>query len=113
MMDAKDQRDDAADLGGGVELALALAALRGEVPHQVFVGIAQDVVAFGAVLAEIQAGGFEDRYQVRQAVHHLLTAPELVGVVEVGYINHTLEIVGFSQPGDNFVDFVADLFIAL
>ena len=50
VMDANDLRDDAADLGGSVELALALATLGGEVPHQVFVGVTQDVVAFGAVL---------------------------------------------------------------
>ena len=36
--DAEDLGHDAADLGGGVELALALAALCGEVPHQVLVG---------------------------------------------------------------------------
>ena len=53
--DADDLRHDAADFGGRVELALALAALGGEVPHQVFVGVAQDVVALGAVLARSRA----------------------------------------------------------
>ena len=33
MADAENLRDDAADFGWGVELALALAALSGEVPH--------------------------------------------------------------------------------
>ena len=41
--DADDLGHDAADLGGGVELALALAALGGEVVHEVFVGVAEDV----------------------------------------------------------------------
>ena len=50
-------RDDAADFGRRVELALALAALGGEVPHQVFVGVAEDVVALGAVLARSRAPG--------------------------------------------------------
>ena len=54
--DPDDLGDDAADLGGGVELALALAALGGEVPHQVFVGVAENVVALGAVLREIELG---------------------------------------------------------
>jgi hypothetical protein len=31
-------------------IQFALATLRGEVPHQVFVGVAEDVVAVGAVL---------------------------------------------------------------
>ena len=39
---------------GRVELPLALAALGGEVPHEVFVGIAEDVVVLGTVLREIQ-----------------------------------------------------------
>ena len=47
-------RHDAADFGGGVELALTLAALSGEVPHQVFVSIAEDVVAICAVLGEVE-----------------------------------------------------------
>jgi hypothetical protein len=33
-----------------VELPFALAALRGKVPHQVFVGIAKDVVVFRTIL---------------------------------------------------------------
>ena len=47
--DADHLGDDAADLGRGVELPLALAALGGEVAHQVFVGVAQDVVGFSSV----------------------------------------------------------------
>ncbi len=52
--DADHLGDDAADLGGGVELPLALAALGGEVPHQVLVGVAEDVVVLGAVLREVE-----------------------------------------------------------
>ena len=48
--DAKNLCHDAADLGRGIELALTLAALGGEVPHEVLVGIAQDVVTIGAIL---------------------------------------------------------------
>ena len=75
--DADDLRDDAADLGGGVELALALAALGGEVAHQVFVGVAQDVVALGAVLREVERRVLEDGDEVGEAIHHLLAAAEL------------------------------------
>jgi hypothetical protein len=48
--DADDLGHDAADLGGRVELALALPALRSEVAHEVFVRVAQDVVTVSAVL---------------------------------------------------------------
>ena len=92
--DADDLRHDAADLGGRVELALALAALGGEVAHQVFVGVAQDVVAFGAVLREIERLVLEDGDQVGEPVHHLLAAAELGGVVEV---RHVGQLVGVGQ----------------
>ena len=58
--DADDLRDDAADFGGGVELALALAAFGGEVAYQVLVGVAQDVVALGPVPGEVEGFVFED-----------------------------------------------------
>src|SRR5690606_10133170 len=48
--DAKNLSNDATDLCRSVELSFALAALGGEVPHQVFVGIAKDVVTVGTVL---------------------------------------------------------------
>ena len=54
VVNADDLRRDAADLGGRVELSIALATLSGEVPHQVFVGVAKDVVALGAVLREVE-----------------------------------------------------------
>ena len=103
-------RDDAGDLGGGVELALALAALGGEVAHEVFVGVAQDVVALGAVLAEVERLVFEDGDQVGEAVHHFLAAAELGGVVEVGHVG---QLVGIGQRSDDLlVDLVADVGLA-
>ena len=82
----------AADLGGGVELALALAALGGEVPHQVFVGVAEDVVALGAVLGEVEGRVLEDGDQVGEPVDHLLAVAELGGVIEVGEVGELLAL---------------------
>ena len=109
--DADDLRHDAADFGGRVELALALAALGGEVPHQVFVGVAEDVVALGAVLGEVERLVLKDGDQVGEPVHHLLAAAELVGVVEV---RHVGQLVGVGQRRDDLlVDLVADVALAL
>ena len=109
--DAEDLRNDAADLGRGVELALALAALGGEVAHQVFVGVAQDVVAVGAVLREIEGLVLEDGDQVGEPIHHLLAAAELGGIVE---IRHVGQLVGIGQRSDDLlVDLVADVRLAL
>jgi hypothetical protein len=69
---------------GRVELALALAALGGEVPHQVFVGVAQNVVAVGAVLREVERRVFEDGDQVAEPIHHLLPFPSLFGSLKSG-----------------------------
>ena len=111
LADAEDLRHDAADFGGGVELPLALAALGGEVPHQIFVGVAQDVVAVGAVLREIERLVLEDGDEVGEPVHHLLAAAELGGVVEV---RHVGQLVGVGQRGDDLlVDLVADVGLAL
>ena len=52
--DADHLRDDAGHLGGRVELPLALARLGGEVPHQVLVGVAEQVVAPRPVGAEVE-----------------------------------------------------------
>jgi hypothetical protein len=54
--DAGNLGDDAADFGGRVELALALAALGRDVPHEVFAGVAEQVVAIGTVLREVEGG---------------------------------------------------------
>ena len=109
--DADDLRHDAADFGGRVELPLALATLGGEVPHQVFVGVAEDVVALGAVLREVERRVLEDGNEVGEPVHHLLAGAELGGVVEVREVG---QLVGAGQRGDDFlVDLVADVRLAL
>ena len=111
LVDTQHLGDDAADLGGGVELALALAAFGGEVAHEVFVGVAQDVVPVGAVLGEIQRRVFEDGDEVRQALHLLPGVAELGGVVEVRPVG---QFVGVKQRRDDaFVDVVADVMGAL
>jgi hypothetical protein len=61
--DAHHLGQDAGDFGGRVELALALARFRGEMPHQVLVGVAQQIIAFGPVGAEVEP--VEDRHQLR------------------------------------------------
>ena len=81
-------------------------------PHQVLVGVAQEVVALGAVAAEVQP--LEDGDQLGEPVHHLLAAAELFFVVEVGDVDRALQaVVGVGQPADDLVEPVADLLVAL
>ena len=109
--DADHLRHDARDLRRGVELSLALAALGREMAHQIFVGIAQEVVAFGTVGAEVEA--VEDRHQLGEPVLHFLARAELALVIEVGLVDDALEIVGLREEADDLVDLVADLLVAL
>ena len=98
------------DLGGGVKLSLALAALRGEVSHKVFVGIAEDVIAFCTVCREIERLILEDSNEVGEPVYHLLAAAELGGIVEV---RHVGQLVGVGKRTDDFfVDLVANVALA-
>ena len=114
LVDAEDEGHHAADLRRGEELALALAALGGEVAHQVFVGVAEQVVAVGAVFGEIERWVFEDGDQVGEAVHHFLAAAQLVGVVEVGEVGLGELGIGLGERGDDLlVDVIADGGLAL
>ena len=108
---ADDLRHDAADLGGRVELALALAALGGEVTHQVFVGIAKNVITFRAVLAEIERLVFKDGDQVGETLDNLRAAAQLAGIIKV---RHVRQLVGIGQRRDDLlVDLVANVGLTL
>src|SRR3974390_2478096 len=75
-------RHDPRHFGGSIELPLALARLGREVAHKGFVGIAEDIVALRAVLGEIKFGAAEDGDEIGEAIHHLLAATQLIGVVK-------------------------------
>ena len=80
-------------------------------PHQVFVGVAQEVVALGAIGAQIET--FEDGDQLGEPILHLLARPELAVVVEVRLVDDPLQVVRLGEPADDLVDPVADLLVAL
>ena len=109
--DADHLRHNARDLGRRVELPLGLAGLGGKVPHQVLVGVAQQVVALGAVGAKVEA--LKDGDQLGEAVLHLFARAEFALVVEIGLIDDALEVVGLGEVADDLVDPVADLLVAL
>ena len=105
---------DAAHLGRGVELPLALAALAGEVPHQVFVGVAEDVVVLGAVLGEIQLGLLEYADEVGEAFDPFLPFAQFLRIVEVGEVAASQARIGVDERLDDLgVDLVADVALAL
>ena len=103
----KDLRDDATHLSRGVELPLALAALGGEVPHRVFVGVTENIVAVGAVPGKVERWILEEGDEVGEPVDYLLAAAQLVRIVEVRHIG---ELIGAGQRRDDpLVDLDADI----
>ena len=102
---------DPRDFCRGIELPLALAGLGGEVPHEVLVGVAEEIVAADAVGAEVEP--LEDGDELRKPVLHFLAGAKLAFVVEVGLVDDALEFVGFGKLADDLVDPVADFLVAL
>lgn len=104
--------DDPANLGGSVELPLALAALGGEIPHEVFVGVAENIVPIGPVAGKVEGLVFENGDEPREAVHHLPSAAELVFIGEVGeFGEHGIRLLQGSD--DPLIDLVPDIGLAL
>ncbi len=89
---------DAADFCGRLKLAFALTALGGKVPHEVFVRIAQNVIAVRPVLREVQGRVFKDGDQVREPIDFFLTVAQFGGVIEV---RHVGQVVGLGQRSEN------------
>lgn len=108
---ADDFCDDARDLGGRIELPFTLAGLGSKMWHGVLVRVTEQVMAFGAVRAEIK--GVEDTHQFREPVLHLLPAAEFTFVIEICRINDTFEVIRLGESCDDFVDFIADVLMAL
>jgi hypothetical protein len=52
-------------------LALALAGLGGEVPHDIFVGVTDDIVALGAIPTKVEFRSVEDCHQIGEAISDL------------------------------------------
>jgi hypothetical protein len=70
------------------------------------IGVAQDVVALGSVLREIERRGLEDSDEVGEPFHQFLAAAKLRGIVDDW---HVRRLVGLGQrANDLFVDQVAD-----
>jgi len=81
------------------------------VAHEVFIGIAEDVVVVGAVLREVQRRIFEDGDQVSEPVYHLLAAAKLRCVIEIRKVG---ELIGTRQRGDDLlINLIANVRLAL
>jgi hypothetical protein len=92
-------------------LPFALAAFRGEMAHQIFIRIAQDVIAFGPVFREIEGWILKNGDEVGEAFHHLLAAAELCRFVEVWHVG---QLIGVGQRTDDLlVDLIPDVGLAL
>ena len=69
--------------------------------HEVLIGIAQNVVPIGAVAGKIQV--LKNADKLVQTMHHLRTAAELGGIVEIGEFRQAV----FGSDG--FKNFLVEL----
>jgi hypothetical protein len=84
------------------------------VPHEVLVGIAEDVIVLGAVFREIQLRLLEDADEVGEAVHHRLPLAQLVRIVEIWKVAAGETGIGVDQRMDDLgVNLVANVTLAL
>ena len=82
-------------------------------PHQVLVGVPEDVVVVGAVLGEVELGAREDVDQVGQPFDLGLPFAELVGIVEIREVAVGEPVIGLHELRDDLgVDLVADVALA-
>lgn len=113
-MDADNLGHDPADLGRRVELAFALTALGRKVPHQIFVGVAQNIIAIGPVLRKVEGVTLKDPDQVAQPFGFFFPIAQLAGLVEVREIRPVQLVVRRHQGRDDLlVDLVPDIRLAL
>ena len=110
---ADDFRQDAAHFCRSVELPLALAAFGGEVAHQVFVGIAQNVVAARLIVAKVEFRAFKDRHEAGQGIHHVLAVTELGIVKELCVVDDACQVVRFGEFRDGLVHLFANVLVVL
>ena len=79
--------------------------------HEVFVGITEEVVACGAVGAEVEIA--EDGDECGESVLLLFAVAEFAAVVEIRLVNDSDKIfVSLGEFADDFVDFLTDVFVA-
>ncbi len=83
-------------------------------PHQVFVGVAQNVIVLGAVLGKVEFWLLEDADEIGQTIDHRLAFTELVRIIEVGEVAAGKPRVGLDQRLDHLrIDLVADVALPL
>ena len=83
-------------------------------PHQVLVGVAEDVVVLGAVLEKSSSGFWKMPIRLVRRSTIAWPSPELVGVVEIGEVAAGEAGVGVDQRLDDLrIDLVADVALAL
>ena len=114
LCDVDDPRHHAAHFAGGVELTLGLAGLRGEVLHQILVGVANEVIVCGAVVGKVEILVLEDADQVRDRLHEVLALAQLLLVGKVRVRDRIGQLfVRLADTRKNHVHALADVRLAL
>ena len=96
-----------------VELAFRLAGLRGEVLHQVFVGVADQVVVGRAVVREVEIFVLEHADEPAHGINEILSFAQLRFVRKVGVVDHAFKVIRLGDTSENDIHFLADVLATL
>ena len=110
--DANQLRNYAGNLAGRVKLPLAFPGFLRELHHEVFVSIADDVVAAGDIVLEIERGVLKHANQAGHFIDQFLSGTQLVRIIETDIREIPLQVIAFQKFLDNFVSFFANIWIA-
>ena len=100
-------------LGGCIELSLALAGLGGEVPHQVFVSVTDQIVIAGTVGTEIEVRILEDFDEGGNGVYLVFSLAKFVFALEVCVYENIVQTKCVGEFCQFFVDFITNLVFVL
>ena len=96
-----------------VELSLALARLLRKLHHEILIGIANDVIAAGTIVFEVNCRILEYGNQARHLIDQFLAGAKFIGIVEADIRKGTLESVVLKELLDNLIHPFADIALSL
>lgn len=106
---ADQARNDAGHLAGRIELALALTGFLRELHHEVFVGVADNVVTAGAVSTEINIRILEDANQTGHFIDQFFSGTQFLRIIEADIGQGSLEMVVFQELLQDLINPLANV----
>ena len=95
-------------------MPLTLAAFGRKVAHQIFVCVAENVIAAGFIVFEIEFRTLKDGDQSSEFIHHFLTLAQLRFIIKMRIVDHATKVIiaRICKLGNHLIHLFADVFVA-